>query len=81
MQVFICPKNTAVLCFAVYSRCLLDDWRVSCIITDAIIDEISELIQLNPATFEPSARDAIDNLRTEALKALASVIFLDKPNK
>ncbi|KAI6187396.1 BMA-EEL-1, isoform k [Aphelenchoides besseyi] len=64
-----------------YSRCLLDEWRIACVISNKVLDDICEVIQLDPTSFDPSFNAMIDNLRTEALKTLASIIFLDKPAK
>ncbi|KAI6198292.1 HECT-type E3 ubiquitin transferase [Aphelenchoides fujianensis] len=64
-----------------YSRCLLDAWRTLSVLQQETVEDICEVIQLEPSALPAAAIPLIDNVRTEALKAMASIIFLDNPAK
>ncbi|KAI1715515.1 E3 ubiquitin-protein ligase [Ditylenchus destructor] len=61
-----------------YSRCLLDEWRINCLINDDLIEQICALLQLPMgSTYNPG----LDGVKTEAMKTITSIVFLDKPRK
>ncbi|CAD5226865.1 unnamed protein product [Bursaphelenchus xylophilus] len=64
-----------------YSRCLLDDWGVGFILNEGLVEEVCVLVQLDTQNYDPSLKTCLDTLKTEALKALASIVFLEKPRK
>jgi hypothetical protein len=60
---------------------LLEEWRISTVVKDSMIEQICELVQLDPDTFDANVKNSVDTLRTEALKTLASIVFLEKTDK
>lgn len=46
-----------------------------------MIEEICELVQLEASSFNENVASSIDTLRTESLKTLASIVFLEKNDK
>lgn len=60
-----------------YSRCLLDEWRTNCLLNDSLIEQTTALIHLEV----PADMLAVDMVRTDALKTLASIVFLENPRK
>lgn len=46
-----------------------------------MIEGICELVQLEPSTLDPGVSAIVDNLRTESLKTLAAIVFLEKNDK
>lgn len=61
----------------VYSRCLLDEWRINYLVNDETIEEICAILQLDMSNYNLM----LDAVKTEAMKTLASIVFLEKPRK
>ena len=55
----------------------MDDWRINSLSSEQFIKQICSLLQLSVPKYELY----VDAVKTEALKTLASVIFLEKPRK
>uniref|UniRef100_A0A914CM31 Uncharacterized protein n=1 Tax=Acrobeloides nanus TaxID=290746 RepID=A0A914CM31_9BILA len=60
-----------------YSRCLLDEQTINILADDKLIEQICALVYLNTTADSP----LLDTVKTEALKTLASIVFLEKPRK
>uniref|UniRef100_F1KQ87 Syntaxin-binding protein 5 n=1 Tax=Ascaris suum TaxID=6253 RepID=F1KQ87_ASCSU len=65
------------LSILVYSRTLLEEWQLSSMIYDSLVEEISHLLLVDMA---PSGV-LVDTIKTEALRTLTSIISLDRPAK
>uniref|UniRef100_A0A915E7Q5 UBA domain-containing protein n=1 Tax=Ditylenchus dipsaci TaxID=166011 RepID=A0A915E7Q5_9BILA len=71
---FLCVMSRLIsISVLFYSRCLLDEWRINCLINDDLIEQICALLQLDVA---PAYNTALDGVKTEAMKTLASIVFL-----
>jgi hypothetical protein len=56
---------------------LAEEWRVNCLSSESNIEQICSLVRLEL----PGITVYLDAIKTEALRTLASIIFLEKPRK
>ncbi|KAI3414215.1 E3 ubiquitin-protein ligase huwe1 [Globodera pallida] len=62
-----------------YSRCLItEEWRLNSLANDGFIEHCCAILR---SEWSPKCHTLADALKTEALKTLASVVFLEKDKK
>lgn len=61
---------------AVYTRSLVEEWAMTTMLYDGLIEEITGLLLINNMS-EP----IIDSIKTEALRTLTSIVSLGRPAK
>lgn len=62
--------------FAVYTRCLVEEWSMTTMLYDGLIEEITRLLLINN-----TSESIIDAVKTEALRTLTSIVSLGRPAK
>ncbi|CAK5066329.1 unnamed protein product [Meloidogyne enterolobii] len=73
------PKSIYFSTFSVYSRCLIaDDSRLNGLSNEQFIEQCCSVLHFEPTT---KYQALADTLKTEALKTLASIVFLEKTKK
>uniref|UniRef100_A0A914LPH2 UBA domain-containing protein n=1 Tax=Meloidogyne incognita TaxID=6306 RepID=A0A914LPH2_MELIC len=73
------PKSKDFFKISVYSRCLIaDDSRLNGLSNEQFIEQCCTVLHFEPTT---KYQALADTLKTEALKTLASIVFLEKTKK
>lgn len=62
--------------FVVYTRSLIQEWAMTTMLYDGLIEEITRLLLINN-----TSESIIDAVKTEALRTLTSIVSLGKPAK
>lgn len=72
-------QKVSIFKFSVYSRCLIaDDSRLNGLSNEQFIEQCCSVLHFEPTT---KYQALADTLKTEALKTLASIVFLEKTKK
>lgn len=64
------------LSILVYTRCLVEEWTMTTMLYDGLIEEITRLLLINN-----TSESIIDAVKTEALRTLTSIVSLGRPAK
>uniref|UniRef100_A0A1I8EIK7 HECT-type E3 ubiquitin transferase n=1 Tax=Wuchereria bancrofti TaxID=6293 RepID=A0A1I8EIK7_WUCBA len=62
--------------FSVYTRSLIEEWAMTTMLYDGLIEEITRLLLINN-----TSESIIDAVKTEALRTLTSIVSLGRPAK